>query len=568
MLRKIGIAVLCMSLLCGCAGGNSFSIVDTAESREYADPAGFYQSDEYIEWRREHFELSEAAREAASRQLSFAKETAIRFLSAGEKENRVYAPLNAWFALAALTACTSGNTKQELLGLLQVEDDQQLLNDYEALWQAAAVDLPEAQEENAVSLWLSSRHSFLQDKLQLMQQQYHLSSYAGNLGSNKVKKEFQNWINDHTGGLLSDYVSDLRPDKDTVMSLVSALNYKAAWDNAFDQRDTELQLFYGLNNESVVYLMRIMEEGQYYRGSNFAAVRKKLKDTGYMYLVLPNQGADLTDVYEQDEMWQMLEGTTFSDSSEDAMLFIDLPIFDVSVKDDLSDLLKGLGVNAVFDGEKADFSAISDEKNLYLSKAEHAAMVSVNEDGVAGAAYTEMEVTAGSGIYMGGKESFEARRPFLFIITGDDGTVQFIGTIYDLPDVEVQWNGQFPGVVEGVDADHTAVLPQGTIHYYLPEGMESEIRENGELYIYVADDPGRGETFAFDKILDCGTGLYAETRKVNGRYVTLYSPSTQSWHYAVFSGRNKEPDLVIISGLGIKYRDMADQILHSIHIEY
>jgi len=569
MFRKTGLAAVCISLLCGCGAQNaSFSVIDETESREYTEAQDFEQTEEYETWRAAHDEAAVQASSAASRQLFFAKETAVQFLNSRENQNTVYAPLNAWFALAALSACTNGETKTELLDLLNAESEEQLLNDFEALWRSANIDLPLTKEQNALSLWLSSRHSFSKEKLQTLMEQYHLSSFGRKPGSIDMKEAFKNWINDHAKGLLKDDISVLQPEKGSMMSLVSAVDYKAAFEDAFDPKETEIQVFHGLSSEPAVFLMRTEGVEKYYHGSNFGAARKKLKDNGYLYLILPDQGLDLKDIYEQDEMWLMLEGGTFDEHGKDAVVYIDLPVFDVSVHDDLSDLLTTLGVSAAFNTAEADFSEITDENGISLSKAEQAAVLSVDENGICSAAGSQKEENVSGGYMVNDRQFLEATRPFIFAVSGDDGAVRFIGTVYELADVDRAWNGQFPGTVEGVDADHTAVLPQGTVHYYLPEGMESEITEDGELNVYLIDAPERRVNLAFDKDLGlCGTGLLEETRKVNGRYVTLESMSAQSWQYAFFDGKDQEPELVLISSMGFQYSDLADQILHSIHIE-
>ena len=65
---------------------------------------------------------------------------------------------------------------------------------------------------------------------------------------------------------------------------------------------------------------------------------------------------------------------------------------------------------------------------LYLDKAEHAAMVEIDEYGVTGAAYTEMDVNAGSALPQE-QIDFVIDRPFMFMITGMDGSILFSGII-------------------------------------------------------------------------------------------------------------------------------------------
>ena len=105
-----------------------------------------------------------------------------------------------------------------------------------------------------------------------------------------------------------------------------------------------------------------------------------------------------------------------------------LPKFDVSSKMDLREGLKTLGVTDVFDGSLADFSPVTDLKRVCLSKANHAARVTVDEEGVTAAAYTVMEA---NGAMPSQEEEIEFRldRPFLFAIMGTGNVPLFVGIV-------------------------------------------------------------------------------------------------------------------------------------------
>ena len=53
--------------------------------------------------------------------------------------------------------------------------------------------------------------------------------------------------------------------------------------------------------------------------------------------------------------------------------------FNVSSKTNLTDVMKELGITDVFEQHTADFSPLSDDTDIYVDKAEHAAMVEIDE---------------------------------------------------------------------------------------------------------------------------------------------------------------------------------------------
>ena len=111
---------------------------------------------------------------------------------------------------------------------------------------------------------------------------------------------------------------------------------------------------------------------------------------------------------------------------------LSVPKFKVSGKTDLLDTIRALGITDALDASFADFSRLTEESRaLCLSAAEHAAMVEVDEQGVTGAAYTLLAVTEGAFL---SEETidFVLDRPFLFIVTGADGSILFAGIVKNI----------------------------------------------------------------------------------------------------------------------------------------
>mgnify|MGYP001069982708 CR=1 FL=1 len=96
---------------------------------------------------------------------------------------------------------------------------------------------------------------------------------------------------------------------------------------------------------------------------------------------------------------------------------------------DLIEGLKTLGIVDIFDVSLADFSPMCEESDdIYMSEAKHAARITVDEKGCVAAAYTIMAAEDGA-VIATEKIDFVLNRPFVFAITGADGTVLFIGVV-------------------------------------------------------------------------------------------------------------------------------------------
>ena len=111
---------------------------------------------------------------------------------------------------------------------------------------------------------------------------------------------------------------------------------------------------------------------------------------------------------------------------------LSVPKFKVSSKTDLLEIIRELGVTDALDNTLADFTPLTEDRdNLYLSKAEHAAMIEIDEHGVTGAAYTELALTEGAA-QPDETIDFVVDRPFMFIVTGKDGSILFAGIVKNI----------------------------------------------------------------------------------------------------------------------------------------
>lgn len=342
-----------------------------------------------------------------------------------EDDNTVCSPLNTYLAFAMLAETCEGNTRKQILDMLGAADIETVRKTADALWKANSANTPVLTCLLGNSLWLKNRIIFNESTLQTLAEQYHASSFRGEAGSNKMNKALQKWTDEATGGLLSDYVKDLKTTPDTVMALLSTLYFKAAWENAFQPELTEPSVFHGTKGDTEVPMMHAVIPCDAGKTDRFSAIRIPLKGLGSMIFYLPAEGIGVNDLLADpsalNSVWR--ESYTGADLS--------LPKFKVSAKTDLLPVLKALGVTDALDHAKSDFSPLTAEKPLYVSKAEHAAAVEIDENGVTGAAYTvinvdEAEFAPVEPILL----TFD--RPFLFTVNSPDGSILFAGAVRNI----------------------------------------------------------------------------------------------------------------------------------------
>ena len=392
------------------------------ESRYQTDQQGW--KEDFEAWRKANRERDDLATRAADTD-AFLVKTMGEFLTG--TENRVYSPLNIYFALAMLAETTDGNSRQQILDLLGSSNVEQLRQQANALWQAHYRDDGVVTSRLAGSLWLNQQVPVNQQPLDILAQQYYASSYSGEPGTQAFDRALQEWINTQTGGLLADSVKDIQIDGETVLALATTIYYRARWDGRFLESNTTPDTFYSLQGEVTCDFMHATRRGNYYWGQQFGAIQLTLQEGGGMWLFLPDEGKTTQDLLADPQVHQLLWGREYADCKE-LLINLSLPKFDVSAQTTLNDGLKNLGVTDIFSPATGDFSPLGTQLPLAVSQALHQARVQIDEEGCTATAVTVIQ-EAGSSMPPKDEVDFDLDRPFLFAITSEYGAPLFVGTV-------------------------------------------------------------------------------------------------------------------------------------------
>ena len=348
-------------------------------------------------------------------------------VAADADENTVCSPLNIYIALSMLAEVTDGTSRAQILDVLQVNDIDTLRSRTKALWDANYMDTPVVKSLLANSLWLRDDIGYHEDTLQRLAADYFASSISGEMGSGEMDQALRTWTDENTGGLLSDYTKDMHLQPETVLALVSTIYYKAAWIDKFPAESTDEAVFHGASGDTQVSMMHRDDMMSLYKGKNFTAVSLGLNDAGLMYFFLPNEGTDVKDIACDSSVLRICRGDLAEESSY-PIVHLSVPKFEVSKKTDLISTLEKLGITDALNRETADFSPLTDEvSQMWIDSAEHAALVKIDEEGVTGAAFTDLAV-CGAGLPQE-EADFTLDRPFYFAVTSDDGSILFSGIV-------------------------------------------------------------------------------------------------------------------------------------------
>ncbi len=361
---------------------------------------------------------------------AFFRATAPQFLAGAEGENRVYSPLNVYMALAMLAEITGGESRAQVLELLGSRELKALRTQAHAVWNANYRDDGAVASILGNSLWLNGDLQYKRSVLDTLAETYYASSYQGEMGSEGFSAAYREWLDRQTGGLLADQIRDRSLAEGLALVLDSTIFFRAKWASGFASADTARQVFHSPEGDRETDFMHKTDTGgSYCRGQRFSAAELPLKEkAGNMWFILPDEGFTPEDLLSDEEALLFLSGPG-RENAVKLKINLSLPKFDVRSQMDLKAGLEELGITDVFDGAAADFTPLlSAGQAAELSAVEHGARVTVDEEGVTAAAYTEMPVYM-AGIAPVNEVDLVLDRPFIFLISGPDDLPLFIGIV-------------------------------------------------------------------------------------------------------------------------------------------
>ena len=346
------------------------------------------------------------------------------------KENRVCSPLNIYMALSMLAAVTGGETRQQILDALGAESLDALQKQAAQLWAENNWDDGLVPSTLANSIWLRDGYNYNSETLQKLGEDFYASAFSGEMGSDAYNNILRDWINEHTGNLLTEQAGKLELNADTVLALVSTLYYSASWHDKFSSAATTQDVFHAPNGDVSTDFLHSSDSNTVYYGDGFSAIGLSLENSGRMWLLKPDEGVDAAELLQNEDTLGFLLANGEWSQTQRAIVNLSLPKFDVSSDLDILDTLAQLGMTDVLDGTKSDFTplAVTDD-SLALTQAKHAARVKIDEDGCEAAAYTILGVEATAMMGPEDEIDFTLDNPFVFAITGIDGLPLFVGLV-------------------------------------------------------------------------------------------------------------------------------------------
>ena len=351
-------------------------------------------------------------------------------------DNLAISPLSAAVALGMTVNGAVGTTRDEMLSVLAATDVKGLddgLNALTAYVESLAGPVP---DEPDAEIALDSANQVFGQRDYPWESAF-LDSLAASYGAGLREVDFEQAteqartaINGWTAEQTHDRIPEIVPkdalDESTRMVLVNALYFKAPWLEPFEESLTSEGPFHLVSGEAVSVPM--MQGGaSYSEGAGWrAAHRYYAAGTLAMTLVLPDEGAEaaLDELVSDGHLAALLQPAS-------GHVSLTMPRWELLVSAPLSGALAELGMASAFDPDRADFSAMTAEEELFLSAVLQQVFISVDEAGTEAAAATAV-VAGATSAEVDPPLPLVLDRPFVFVIHDTEhGTPLFLGKVCD-----------------------------------------------------------------------------------------------------------------------------------------
>jgi serpin B len=236
------------------------------------------------------------------------------------------------------------------------------------------------------------------------------------------------WASEKTRGRIPEVLQPPDITSATRLALVNAIYLKAPWYRPFMEDRTTTETFTRPDGDAVrVPMMHAGTGTRCATGPGWGAF--ELPYIGRELAMLVIVPDDIRGFEASLEPATIRAVETAMDETQ-AVPQVSLPRFAFETREELGPILAELGMSRALDPELADFSAMTTEERLFISKVIHQANISVDEKGTEAAAVTVVGMDTGGG--PPDTCTVAANRPFLFAIRDTEtGAILFLGRITD-----------------------------------------------------------------------------------------------------------------------------------------
>ena len=347
------------------------------------------------------------------------------------KESNIFvSPLSVNMALSMTLNGAKEATLDEMKETLRSKDySSDQINRYNKSLREALVSVDKSTTLSiANSIWYHNTYAFKNEFISVNKDNYDAEIKAIDFRSSSAVHQINNWVSDKTNKKIPEIIKELTPEN--VICLINAIYFKGIWREKFDKNRTKDEDFYSEDGVSMgkVKMMSQTHTFPYSEDENCGYLMLPYGNGAFsMIVMLPGEGKTINDVVSNlnSESWN--DATFYMDRYEVNLRF---PRFKAECSYEMhKTILPEMGMVTPFSDE-ADFSGMTGNKLVKISKVIHKTFVEVNEEGTEAAAVTSVVGDVTAGPPPGTIIDYVVNKPFVFAIRENStGAILFIGKI-------------------------------------------------------------------------------------------------------------------------------------------
>lgn len=350
-------------------------------------------------------------------------------------ENVLISPASILFALDMAAMGAEGETYDQIASLIYPGASKADLNDMAEEYMELLTESEEMKIAN--SFWANEATLKLRDVeikeeyLDLLEDSYDAETRILDFDEAALE-EINEWVDDKTDGMIDEIIREF-PDE-AFIYLINAMAFEGKWaedyeeyqideDGIFHNRDGFEETAKMLSSTESCYMESDVATGflKYYEGEQFAFLA-----------ILPKDEEILLEDFLADFDGEAYRTFYESMSREDVITLT--PAFTFAYENELSNLLRSLGMTDAFSEDLADFASIAeaDGFRFWISRILHKTFIELDESGTRAAAVTAIEMKNDACAIVDYEEPKQVilDRPFVFaIVDTETGHPVFMGTV-------------------------------------------------------------------------------------------------------------------------------------------
>ncbi len=359
------------------------------------------------------------------------KLTNVMLDQAEEGSNLLISPLSVMTSISMAANGAANDTLAQMEAALGENVNIEEINKGLQSWYAYCGDKVADTLTFANSIWLNEgsgieeqiREDFLRKSINTLDAGIYSTPFDA-----QGLEDVNNWCRSKTFGMIPNML-DRFEDGDVIV-LLNTLAFDAQWLQPFDPGATRIREFTDSkgNIEDVEMMCGFADIDLYVSDSDRypTGVMKSFGNTPFTFgAFLPDRGESAEDLLRRldaEKLRKLFQAWKKWGPQEEPEMEIYMPKFNYSAVYDLADPLKALGIKDAFDLERADFSNMTGDQPLCITRAIHKTSIELNERGT--------RIAAGSTLSGGYSDSIDFDRPFVYVIYETNyGLPIFIGLV-------------------------------------------------------------------------------------------------------------------------------------------